>query len=211
MFPSSPSANATHVENNQLWVFVGGLWNRRDNMQLIDLGDHGGRIGEIIIWMTTVYPMGYLLCDGSNFNVNSYPLLAQILKSNKLPRIDSFVAQNLPGHTNTPLGNNVPWACKEPHSPIHAGLANESISTAGQHDHLSGAVSQTVIGYKGDSPTPYYASGSDNHTGAHHGAAYTGNENAVHQHTFSFNVSANSGRAEPRPNCKTARAIIRAQ
>ena len=106
-------------------------------------------VGAIMMWSAPTVPSGWLVCDGTQFNAATYPLLNTVLGGNTLPNlIDAYVkggtAPNL-----TPAGANS-TVIVEGNMPLHkhdvaavaVGDHQHSVSGGtdgqGQHSHGGG-------------------------------------------------------------------------
>jgi len=124
--------------------------------QTVDLSNLAVPIGTIQMWPTDTPPDGWLICDGDNFDANTYPELNTILGSTTLPDF----------RRRFPLGAQdiVPFG--ETARPLNSTGGEEEVTlTVGQlpsHNHGAGSLS-TQYSYLSDEDTgtEQFRDGSD--------------------------------------------------
>lgn len=110
-------------------------------------------IGEIKTFASSTVPAGYLLCDGSAFLTNDWPLLHAYLQAaglapNTTPDLrDRFVVATGPGHPVNTTGGSATDVSSAPSGPNTIGITLLGAGSAASATHT-----HTV-----DTEPPYYA------------------------------------------------------
>lgn len=121
------------VAGERVWVQVSG----RRTLVVARAGGMGVPTGTVQMFMGTTVPDGWLLLDGSTFDANEYPALADVLGTTTLPNM----GDHFPIHTNDPLdvgrlgGSNT---ITEANMPAHDHSINHdhaNTGSAGHHNH----------------------------------------------------------------------------
>jgi microcystin-dependent protein len=88
-------------------------------------------VGQIVMWCGFALPDGWLYCDGSTYDVNSYPALASVLGPTYSVPPSSFHVPNLEG--SFPIGAGGTYSVSQ-----QGGSATHTLTTAEMPTHSHG-------------------------------------------------------------------------
>jgi hypothetical protein len=169
----------------------------------------GNPVGTVLMWPSTTFPNGHLLCDGQTFDASVYPQLRAVLGTNRLPDlrgqfIRGWGAPSGPSHT-APILNQTGYATARPNTQF-TGVTD----SAGDHRH---SIWTLNMPYDWAGDLGQYPAGGDKtpswpiQQGAWSPQDATGSGQGVHSHTLRIN---GGGDAETRPVNTLLAFIIKA-
>jgi hypothetical protein len=139
--PATPAAGDIHLDdtNGATTIYDGTKW--------VNISGIPSPVGEIIMYPSMTPPAGYLLCDGSAVNQNTYPKLHAIVGNNLPDLRNQFVrgassssdCQGKTKHDDTtrrPRHSSFTGGTNEHPGHTHTGYYKDPSQSGGQHRGL---------------------------------------------------------------------------